>query len=62
MRRVLIEAAHRLKRLDDRWIEMAERMKGKAPDVITAAVANRWIRGLFYQAKRAAETGYKLAA
>lgn len=51
LRRVLIEAAQRLKRLDDRWSEFADRMKerGKPSNVITAAVANRWIRGLYYE-------------
>lgn len=51
LRRVLIEAAQRLKRLDERWVEFAERMKerGKPSNVITAAVANRWIRGLYYE-------------
>lgn len=63
LRRVLIEAAHRLKNYEDRWAELAQRMKdrGKAPGVITAAIANRWIRGLFYEAKRAAERGYAVA-
>ncbi len=51
LRRVLIEAAKRLKRLDEYWVTFAERMKerGKPNNVITAAVANRWIRGLYYE-------------
>ena len=51
LRRVLIEAAQRLRRLDDHWLEFADRMKdrGKPSNVITAAVANRWIRGLYYE-------------
>lgn len=51
LRRVLIEAAQRLKRLDEYWVEFAARMKdrGKPSNVITAAVANRWIRGLYYE-------------
>lgn len=51
LRRVLIEAAKRLKRLDEYWVAFAERMKdrGKPANVITAAVANRWIRGLYYE-------------
>lgn len=51
LRRVLIEAAQRLKRCDDYWSAFAERMKerGKPPNVITSAVANRWVRGLYYQ-------------
>lgn len=51
LRRVLIEAAQRLKRLDDYWIAFSERLKdrGKPSNVITAAVANRWVRGLYYR-------------
>ncbi len=51
LRRVLIEAAQRLRRLDDRWSAFADRMKerGKPSNVITAAVANRWVRGLYYE-------------
>lgn len=51
LRRVLVEAAQRLRRLDDYWVEFADRMKerGKPSNVITAAVANRWIRGLYYE-------------
>ena len=51
LRRVLIEAAQRLRRLDDYWLAFSTGMKerGKASNVITAAVANRWIRGLYYE-------------
>ena len=51
LRQVLIESAHRLMRYDPHWRAMAERLraKGKKTCVIVAAVANRWIRRLFYQ-------------
>jgi transposase len=51
LRRVLIEAAHCLRRFDDRWHEFSERLKerGKPGNVIAAAVANRWVRGLFHE-------------
>jgi len=51
LRRVLIEAGQRLRRLDEYWSAFAERMKerGKPSNVITAAVANRWVRGLYYE-------------
>ena len=51
LRRVLIEAGQRLRRFDDRWSKFADRMKerGKASNVITAAVANRWVRSLYYE-------------
>jgi len=51
LRSVLIEAAHRLKRLDPRWKALAEKMRaaGKPGSVIAAAVANRWVRRLYHE-------------
>jgi transposase len=51
LRQVLVEAAHRLIRYDERWKSMAERLRanGKKTCVIVAAVANRWMRWLFRQ-------------
>jgi hypothetical protein len=51
LRKILIEAAHRLKRHDKKWKAMAERLRanGKPGSVIAAAVANRWVRWLFRQ-------------
>jgi len=56
LRRVLIETANRLKWQSDVWSAFSERLKdrGKQRCVITAAVANRWIRGLFHQMKHLA--------
>jgi transposase len=56
LRRVLIEAAHRLPRLSPRWAAFRERLnaQGKPACLITAAIANRWIRGLFYDMSRLA--------
>lgn len=50
----LIELAHRLKRYDDRWRDFAARLAlaGKARCVIVAAVANRWVRQLYYQMRQ----------
>jgi transposase len=50
-RATLIEAAHRLLRFDARWRKLAAGMKarGKAGSLVAAAVANRWVRGLFHQ-------------
>jgi transposase len=50
LRRVLIETAQRLKWQSNVWSRFADRLKdrGKPSCVIVAAVANRWIRGLFY--------------
>jgi len=47
----LIELAHRLKRYDDRWRTLSDRLAsaGKPRCVIVAAVANRWVRQLYYQ-------------
>jgi transposase len=53
LRAVLIEAAHRLARLDARWRALATAMKarGKAGSLVAAAVANRWVRGLYHTMK-----------
>ena len=50
LRAVLVEAAHRLRHFDERWRLFAERLRGagKPNNVITAAVANRWVRGLYH--------------
>jgi transposase len=51
LRQILIEAAHRLIRCDPEWKAMADRLlaNGKKKCVVVAAVANRWIRKLFYR-------------
>ena len=51
LRAVLIEAAHRLIRLEPRWRSLAQRLRrrGKAGSVVAAAVANRWMRWLYHR-------------
>ena len=51
LRATIVEAAQRLVRYEPRWRAMAERMKrkGKAYNVIVAAVGNRWMRGLYHE-------------
>ena len=51
LRAVLIQAGHRLSRLDKRWSVLAKRMlaKGKPKPVVIAAVANRWIRSMHHR-------------
>jgi len=51
LRAVLIQAAHRLVRHEARWHRLMEslRARGKATCVAIAAVANRWVRWLYYQ-------------
>ncbi len=51
LRAILIEAAHRLKRYHPRWQKLALslRQRGKPGSVVAAAVANRWVRGLFHE-------------
>src|SRR5262249_13322736 len=48
LRRVVIQAAHRLINWDDRWSAFEQRLKrrGKPRCVIVVAVANRWMRWL----------------
>jgi transposase len=50
LRSTLIEAAHRLRRCEPRWRAFAQRLedRGKKPCVVVAAVANRWVRGLYH--------------
>jgi transposase len=56
LKSVLIEAAHRLRRLDPRWRELGDRLTaaGKNGSVVSPAVANRWVRWLFHQLKEVA--------
>jgi transposase len=56
LRAVLIEAAHRLARLDPKWQALAVRLRqaGKPGSLAAAAVANRWVRWLFHQMQPAA--------
>jgi transposase len=50
LRTILIEAAHRLVQHDPRWRKLKNDLRRtKAGNVATAAVANRWIRWLYYQ-------------
>jgi transposase len=51
LRFLVVEAAHRLIRCDERWTALAARLssRGKPACVVIAAVANRWIRWLFHQ-------------
>ena len=51
LRAVIIEAAHRLIRFDDRWRALAVSMRkaGKPGSVVAAAVGNRWMRWLYHQ-------------
>jgi transposase len=51
LKSLLIEAAHRLIRCEERWTALAARLssRGKRSCVVVAAVANRWLRWLFHQ-------------
>lgn len=51
LRTALIEAAHRLAQFDERWgiLKRNLRSRGKTGSVAAAAVANRWVRWLYYQ-------------
>ncbi len=57
LRTMLLEAAHRLARYQPQWKEMKERLKakGKPASVAAAAVANRWIRKLFWELREIKE-------
>lgn len=51
LRATLIEAAHRLGMHDPRWRAFRDhlRAQGKPGSVVAAAIANRWVRGLYHQ-------------
>lgn len=51
LRCIVIEAAHRLIRYDDRWNTFAKRLRaaGKPGSVVAAAVGNRWMRWLYHR-------------
>jgi transposase len=53
LRATLIQAGHRLMRTEKRWGEFAQKMRnrGKPACVTVAAVANRWVRGLWHELK-----------
>jgi len=58
LRATLIEAAHRLGRHHPRWKAFKAHLKarGKAGSVIAAAIANRWVRGLFHELQAVEQT------
>jgi transposase len=51
LRATLVQAAHRLARAEPRWRELSQslRARGKPACVAVAAVANRWVRGLWHR-------------
>ena len=53
LKAVLVEAAHRLCRLDERWKSLAVKLRaaGKPACVVAVAVANRWVRWLYHRMK-----------
>ncbi len=59
LRTVLIEAAHRLVRYDPQWRAFHQRLRaaGKPGSVVTAAVANRWVRRLYHEMQVPAAAG-----
>jgi transposase len=56
LRAVLIQVAHSLIRCDERWRALAAKLcaAGKPRSLVTAAVANRWMRWLYHQMAPAA--------
>jgi transposase len=57
LRTMLIETAHRLARYVPKWKAMKDQLKarGKPASVAAAAVANRWIRHLYWQMQQPTE-------
>lgn len=63
LRTMLIEAAHRLARYHPEWSAMKQQLveRGKPASVAVAAIANRWIRKLYWEMK-AVEKNTQVAA
>lgn len=53
LRAAILQAAHQLRMRDRRWAELFQRLvvRGAHVNVAVAAVANRWLRGLFHRMK-----------
>jgi transposase len=51
LRSVLVEAVHRIMRCDERWLRLAQQLRGRGKHacVVVAAVANRYVRWLYHQ-------------
>lgn len=51
LRAVIAEAVHRIIHCDERWMKLAQKLRarGKHVCVVVAAVANRYLRRLYYQ-------------
>ncbi|MGB7547514.1 MAG: IS110 family transposase [Terracidiphilus sp.] len=51
LRSIVIQAAHRLIRTEERWRKLSANLRGrgKPASVTVAAVANRWMRGLWHR-------------
>lgn len=51
LRAVLIQAGHRLCRMDERWSQLSTRLlrHGKPKNVVVAAVTNRWVRSMHHR-------------
>jgi transposase len=64
LKAVLVEAGHRLARLEERWKSLANKLrkKGKPGSVVAVAVANRWMRWLYHQMKEITAAGVGPAA
>lgn len=64
LKAVLIEAAHRLARLDGHWKSLALKLraKGKPGSLVAAAIANRWVRKLYHEMKELRAPGEVSAA
>lgn len=54
LRRIIIEAAQRIGRYDEKWKALKHRLvaRGKPNSVAIAAVGNRWVRWLYHQIKK----------
>lgn len=56
LRAVLVEAVHRIMRCDERWMKLAQQLRGRGKHacVVVAAIANRYVRWLHHEMQPAA--------
>ena len=64
LRTLLIETAHRLSRYQPRWKQMKADLvkRGKPASLAAAAIANRWVRRLFWEMKELEVEQHPVAA
>lgn len=58
LKRAIVQISKTLSRVEPKWTKLAARLKsaGKHANVITAAIGNRWLRGLYHEMRQFEQT------